>query len=267
MGNSWTALLYHGVIEGNPNLSGGPDYFAVSEKTLRQQLAEISRRGLVGCSVEEAVTRPSRPQVAISFDDGEIGQYKLAFPALVEMGMTATFFITTAWIGKSGYVTWGNLEKMKAAGMSIQSHTQTHPFLSELGADALRRELVGSKQELDSRLGQDAISISLPGGDPPRQALQALIREAGYQIVCTSRWGANVSGVGDDHSVVFLRRCTVRGEPSIDQFVRIVTGDVWVAIIRQVRDATLRCVRRSMGLTRYSRLRRRVLDYAARRRP
>lgn len=253
----WVCLLYHDVAPVGHGVTGGPEYFSVSETGFRRQLDAIAHEGLRGCSIEHALVT-SEPKVAISFDDGTAGMYERAFPALVERGMSATFFITTTWVGTSGFVTWDQLREMKRAGMSIQSHTRTHPFLSELSAAQLGVELRGSKEEIDGQLGQDTRQIGLPGGDAPRGKLADLIGEAGYSVVGTSRWGVNRTVVG--HDPVRIRRCTVRADPGEERFRRIITGDRWLAFERRSREFVLRSMRDALGPTRYARWRRRVLD-------
>lgn len=259
MSTSWVCLLYHDVASSRPTVTGGPEYFSVSEDGFRRQLDMIAREGLSGCSIERAL-EIAEPRVGISFDDGTAGMYERAFPALLEHGMSATFFITTSWVGKAGYVTWEQLREMKRAGMSIQSHTRTHPFLSELDDRRLREELKGSKEEIDDRLGQDTREIGLPGGDAPRGRLFFLLGESGYRVVGTSRWGRNRGAMVTPP--VLVRRCTVRGEPDDVRFRRTVMGDRWLALQRRSRELLLRTIRDSLGPSRYARWRKRVLNVA-----
>jgi peptidoglycan/xylan/chitin deacetylase (PgdA/CDA1 family) len=151
---------------------------------------------------------------------------------------------------------------MHAAGMSIQSHTHTHPFLSELTETQLREELRTAKAALDHGLGQDTDQLALPGGDPPAAHLAHLIREAGYRVVATSRWGVNPPSEGEGEPV-WVRRCTVRGAPSEDWLRGVLAGDRWIAARRIVREAVLHRLRATLGPTRYALWRRRFLGAVA----
>lgn len=258
--SGWVCLMYHDVGAERVAASGGPEHFRVPAAAFAQQLDQIAGLGWVGRSIAEAVAAPG-PVVAISFDDGEAGQFAHAFPALVARGMTATFFVTTSWVGRPGYVSWHHLREMKAAGMSIQSHTHTHPFLSELSAAALHEELRVSKAQLDEHLGQHTDAIALPGGDFPRRALRGLLGSAGFGTVATSRWGVNGAVRAD--GVRLVRRCTVRGAPTPEAFGRVLRADRWLATRRRVRDSALGAMRRALGPTRYTKWRRRFLDARA----
>lgn len=241
--------------------TGGPEFFSVAAADFGAQLDIIRALGLAGCSIARALVAPTSA-VAISFDDGDIGQAVRAFPALASRGMTATFFVTTSWVGTSRYASWDQLREMSAAGMSIQSHTHTHPFLSELDARALRDELRRSREILDDRLGQRTTQLAFPGGDAPRPELRHVLHEEGYEVVGTSRWGRNAPAATSTPR--YVRRCTVRGAPSRDEFTAVVTGDAWLSMKKQARERVLAFVRASLGPSRYARWRRGFLDQTQR---
>lgn len=252
--------MYHDVSAAPVGITGGAGYFSVSEASFARQLSALHTAGLRGCSLADALRDETSRAVAITFDDGDLGQATRAFPALVARGMTATFFITTSWIGTPGYASWDQLKEMRAAGMSIESHTHTHPFLSELDAAALRDELRRSRELLDEHLEQRTSMIALPGGDAPRRELRGMLADEGYAVVATSRWGANRGA--REGNPLFVRRCTVRGESSDAAFIDIARGDVWLALKKRARESILAALRTSLGPTRYARWRRSVLDTA-----
>lgn len=263
-GMRWVCLMYHDVTQGAGRATGGVGYFAVSRDAFVRHLAVIRDLGLHGCSIAEMLANPRAERddrIAISFDDGDVGQVANAFPALRSAGMTATFFVTTGWVGRPGYATWDDLREMRDAGMSIQSHTHSHPFLSEMGADALRDELQRSRDLLDHHLGpgQRTTMLALPGGDQPRRSLRSIVGEEGYDVVATSRWGVNGA---PGTAPTYVRRCTVRGSPDDATFRAMVLGDPWLAARKRAREYVLGAVRRSVGSTRYAKWRRDALNLA-----
>ncbi|HET9440600.1 MAG TPA: polysaccharide deacetylase family protein [Longimicrobiales bacterium] len=253
---AWVALCYHDVQPSMPRAGGGPTMFTTPLASFECMLDTIARNGLIGCSLSQAVSAPSAQQVAITFDDGNIGQYQYAFPALVARGMTATFYITTKWVGQPGFVTWDHLRELAAAGMSVQSHTVSHPFLSELELDQLLIELGESKARLDAELSQDTSEIAFPGGDPPGAGLRYVIEETGYRFAVGSRWGTNRGAVPRG----FVRRCTARGEITEQHAQRILNADWSLALRWTAKEATLRRLRSVLGASRYARWRRTLLD-------
>jgi hypothetical protein len=259
---SWVALCYHDVQPAMPRGGGGPSHFTTPLASFELMLDTIATSGYNGCSLADAIARPGTRRVAITFDDGNLGQYEYAFRALRDRGMTATFYITTDWVGQRDFVTWDHLREMVAAGMSVQSHTRSHPFLSELNADALGNELRGSKQVLDRELKQNTSEIAFPGGDPPSMRLRYLLEECGYPVAVGSRWGINT-----DRRIVrgrgFVVRCSMRGELAPEMARRIVRADRWLTFGHTAKESTLRSIRSTLGPTRYARLRRKLLDAIA----
>lgn len=253
----WVALCYHDVLPATSAAGGGPERFAVPTPMFERMLDVIRDEGFRGCSLAEALRAPGTRRVAITFDDATRSQYEHAMPALRARGMTATVYAVPTWVGRPGYMSWDQLREIASWGMSVQSHSLSHPFLSECPRDALRTELGGSKAALDRELGQDTREIAFPGGDPPRRALREELAAAGYRVAVGTRWGLNVDGRTDRG---FIRRCTVRGDIQPEDARRVVRGDPWLALVNHPREAVLRTLRAALGPTRYARWRRRLLD-------
>lgn len=260
MAGPWVCLMYHDIALHEAGSGGGPARFAVPITEFRRQLDQLAAEGYAGRSLRAALAPGAGRVVAITFDDGDSGQFERGFRALAERGMSATFFVTTDWVGRPGYVSWDQLREMRAGGMDVQSHSRSHPFLSELDADALSAELQGSKQALDEGLGQNTDMLALPGGDWPRRSLRHQLAAAGYRVVATSRWGTNPPAPAGTEGVLGVRRCTVQGESGAEAFRRIVSGDAALGRQRWIREGTLGLLRDTLGPSRYASWRRAVLD-------
>jgi len=256
-GGRWVALCYHDVLPRTEAAGGGPERFAVPLAMFERMLDTIRDEGFVGCSLLEARSNPGTARVAITFDDANLGQFVHAVPALRARGMTATIYVVTEWVGRPGFMTWEQLREAADLGISIQSHTRTHPFLSELDAPALREELLRSKDRLDRELRQDTSELAFPGGDAPRRALRSAISEAGYSVAVGSRWGTNPDSAPEGR---FVRRCTARGALSVEEARAYVHADPLFALRMQPREMVLRSLRSAIGPSRYAAIRRRLLD-------
>lgn len=251
--------MYHDVLPSTDASGGGPERFATPLEAFECMLDSIAEMGLEGCSVSEALAVQGHGKVAISFDDGGVSQYLHAAPALASRGMSATFFVTSGWIGRSGFMSASQLRDLVDMGMSVQSHTRSHPFLSELDRDALRSELLGSREDLQEVLQREVGGISLPGGNAPRRRLRSELAAAGYQWVAGSRWGRNRADPAFSATGPWLRRCTMRGAITRDQAKQVLIGDpsdVW----KGRREAVLNGARAALGASRYARWRRWFLD-------
>ena len=102
--------------------------------------------------------------VCLTFDDGFSSDWEIVFPVLQEHGASATFYVVTDWIGKSGYLTKSQIREMKDAGMQIGSHSHTHPDFRILDSDNIRHELTYSRQTLEDIVGGDITTFSFPFG-------------------------------------------------------------------------------------------------------
>jgi len=127
--------------------------------------------------------------MCITFDDGHISQFAIAYPILLEFGLPALFFITTAWVGQMrSVVHWEQLRELSSSGYVIGSHSHTHPMLTACSAIELRNELSMSRRILEDRLGREVTTISIPAGRMNQHVL-ASCAEAGYRHVYTSSVG------------------------------------------------------------------------------
>ena len=251
----WACLMYHEV----DGASGGGGYFAVPRDAFAAQLDLLAERGFRGRSLEACLAAPEQRQVAITFDDGHVTHRHEAFPELVARGMTATFFVITARVGLPGYVTWDELREMASAGMSIQSHTHSHPFLSECAPGEAQRELDASRRALDAALGQRTSTLALPNGDFPRGFDQRAFHASGYAAVATSRWGPNAPAAAVGRAML-VNRYTVRRATTLAELDALLARLPGVVSLEGARTLSLNAIRRLLGPTRYARLRRRLVD-------
>jgi peptidoglycan/xylan/chitin deacetylase (PgdA/CDA1 family) len=107
---------------------------------------------------------PGHAVVSINFDDGYESAYQNAWPILQKAGLTATWFVITHHLNQTGFLTTQQVLALQAAGNEIGSHTQTHPFLSQLTADQQTKEIVGSFDDLVA-LGIHPTFFAYPYGD------------------------------------------------------------------------------------------------------
>jgi peptidoglycan/xylan/chitin deacetylase (PgdA/CDA1 family) len=245
----WSCLMYHEVTPAGAAARGG--YFSVTRTEFERQLRTLRALGLRGESLERVAGERLADAVAITFDDGHETHYAEAFPALLAHGMTATFFVITSRVGTPGYATWEQLREMAQAGMSIQSHTHSHPFLSELSRERAEEELRTSKRIIDERLGQRTMTIAFPNGDAPRGFTARDFERLGYRWVATSAWGPNrFDGARR------VRRYTVRRDGDHAAFERMARGASPAYAPEGVRLRSLNVLRAALGPSRYARIRR-----------
>ncbi len=185
--------MYHSVGEPGPT-------FGVGRAPFLQHLEWIRSHKTVSGLLELVEQARSKPvaddAVAVTFDDGYLDNYECAIPACVERGIPATIFI--AWDALGSPAFRGGLPMMSRdhvrelaalPGITIGSHTLSHPKLSRLDPEVQRRELCDSKAVLEDWLGKPVETFCYPFGDYAPGTVE-LVRACGYRLAVTTRVGA-----------------------------------------------------------------------------
>src|SRR5437763_4233981 len=164
-------LVYHSMAPAHPGQSAEQRMLDVDTATFRQQMNYLAANKYTVVSLESVLDAlqghgvvPPR-SVVITIDDGWLSQSVHALPILQQMHYTATFFIITAQVGRgSMYMGVDELKALQRAGMTLASHTRTHPDLTKVSASQLRDEVVGSRQDLQRMLGVTTDLFAYPYG-------------------------------------------------------------------------------------------------------
>lgn len=219
-------LMYHYVSEPPEDADRYRRDLSVTPEQLDAQLGWLRDHDYTVVSLEDvaralhAGTRlPARP-IVLTFDDGYADAYQHAFPLLKKHGVTATFFVVTEWIdeGRAGYLTWDQAREMAAAGMSIQSHSRTHPDLSRgCDHDCLVYQVLGSVQTIEAEIGVRPRFFCYPSGRYSGEVM-AVLQQVGIVGAVTTQGGTlHVS-----ERPLQLARVRVRGTTDLGDFVWMV---------------------------------------------
>jgi peptidoglycan/xylan/chitin deacetylase (PgdA/CDA1 family) len=157
----------------------------VSPARFRAQIDGLARAGYHGVTLaavfaywKRGVPLPRKP-VVVSFDDGYLSDYTRALPLLRRLRWPGVLNLELANVRVHGGLTAAMVRALIAAGWEIDSHTLTHPDLTTVSDDRLRRELVGSRRELRRRFGVRADYFCYPIGRYDARVERA-VRRAGY---------------------------------------------------------------------------------------
>lgn len=194
-------LIYHSIGSSSFD-EAGAELYCVTEEKFKEQMRYIS--GLPGSRIVEASSQTrdimggigelnnkssrytGNPQtILVTFDDGLVNNYTVAFPILKELGLKAYFFVLAAKLGQPNYISQLQLKEMKDSGMVIGSHGMHHKFLTELSDVELDYELRESKFVLEHNLGCNVDYLSIPRGFCDNRIIDKA-REVGYKAVFAS---------------------------------------------------------------------------------
>ena len=146
---------------------------------------EVSRFHRLLDSVEPTVEATEIP-IELTFDDGNLSDATIALPALVERGLTASFFVCAGRVGDRNYLDGAALLELRAAGMNVGSHGWSHIDWRTADDSTLRREVDDARDKIEQLLGERIQAVAIPFGSYDRRVLGRLGR---FQTVYTSDRG------------------------------------------------------------------------------
>jgi peptidoglycan/xylan/chitin deacetylase (PgdA/CDA1 family) len=165
-------LMYHHLKFRDANASEvlktwtvSPDQFAAQLDFLKQRnYHTITFKQLVEFFQEDKPLPPN--PILLTFDDGWLDHYTVAFPELKKRGMVGNFFAVTQYVDVGGelLINWDQVLEMDRAGMEFGGHTLTHADLTQVNLEQVQRELRGAKQAMEEKLGHPTYALSYPFG-------------------------------------------------------------------------------------------------------
>jgi peptidoglycan/xylan/chitin deacetylase (PgdA/CDA1 family) len=247
--------MYHevlDVVERQKHTRSMVPLYCLSVLQFRQQMEYLRDARFRAVTVEELargeVARDEK-SVAITFDDGLVGNHTFAFPILQQVEMKASFFVLVGSVGEAGYLGWEQAREMEQAGMVIGSHTLTHVPLENEPDEVVRRELGESKAILEDKLGSAVRHLSVPHGSIDARVVR-IARESGYASICTSVLGV---GLSPGHPTL-IHRIPVLDTYDLKTFGRIVELDRRfigrLALAKKLKNG----LKRIIGIENYRRL-------------
>lgn len=249
-------LIYHDVLPENllDRLDQRERYYTLGLENFKAHADYIASAGIT--SVNTKALRqglsPDRQRIYFTFDDGFESAYQCAL-ILKDLGLTATFFIVTDFIGRDRYLKWDQVQRMSGMGMDIQSHTCSHPIMTELSQDRLVDELVRSKAAIEDQVGKTVDAISIPQGFENERILKTA-REKGYQYIFTSR-----PGLFDPSISAPICRLSVYNRTSQKSFRRLAHQNRIEVAKQQTSKELLSVPKKILGNRNYHMVREKLL--------
>jgi len=216
-------LMYHYVDDEPPPAGPYADGLTVRTPDFVEELEYLAENGYQAVRLSDVYLAmaglkelPAK-SVALTFDDGGLDNYTVAFPLLKQYGFTATFFVITKTVGRDGQMSWEQLQEMVAAGMSVQSHSVSHPDLRGVSDEKLRSELVDSRQAITEAVGEPGYAFCYPSGACDERVVEA-VRSAGYVMAVVTDKGE----VLNPGAIFEIRRGRVQAHMSLGSFAKLV---------------------------------------------
>jgi peptidoglycan/xylan/chitin deacetylase (PgdA/CDA1 family) len=182
-------LTYHSIDDSGSVISVRPDLF-------RQQAEWLASGQVQVVPLDEIEQAPPESDaVALTFDDGFDNFASVAWPELRERQLPATLFLVADYVGRTNewidrkrsgiprlpLLGWDELGRLAAEGVSLGSHSRTHPDLRRLDAIRLEDEVAGSFERIHRETGVRPQTFAYPFGrhDPDvADAIRRVYRSA-----------------------------------------------------------------------------------------
>ncbi|MBL8536033.1 MAG: polysaccharide deacetylase family protein [Hyphomonadaceae bacterium] len=179
-------LCYHSV--GQP-VMGVND---VSPKRFARQIELALELGYhFVAPAEIAAGRGGPKALAVSFDDALKSVLAVAHPVLRAHRIPYSVFIVSEWSDGNHaweperFLSWAELETLKADGVELGSHSATHRDFGRIDAAYAKRELEASRAAIEARLGFAPTTFAIPFGQSMNwtPAAHDAARACGYTTI------------------------------------------------------------------------------------
>jgi len=228
------------------NPSQSKNWADINKVFFRNFVSTLVKKNMSIVNIEDSSVDVNN-QYAITFDDGHISDYEIAYPLLAKNNLTATFFIVPKYVGRPGYMNWEEIKVLSSAGMEIASHSLSHPYFSSLKIRQVREELEESRKIIEDNLGKRVSSFAYPYGDFLSHH-HDLAQESGYKKICTSTPGMN------RFSDQILMRNSIHSKitsKQIESFISPTYGDI---LARKIGYDARAILKRTLGVSVYLRI-------------
>lgn len=187
-------LMYHHLKYRDANASEALKTWSVAPDQFAAQLDYFQERGFHTITFKQLLEffdngapLPTKP-IILTFDDGWLDAYTVAFPELKKRGMVGNFFVPTQYadVGGELLINWDQVLEMDRAGMEFGGHTINHEDLTNVTLEEMQRQLTVSKAKMEEKLGHPTYALAYPFGAHNARVI-AETEAAGYRaalILC-----------------------------------------------------------------------------------
>jgi len=229
-------VMYHRVINKSENEGIHGTY--IYENIFREHMKYLKENNFSVITFEDLNNigwrnrfDKNKKYIIITFDDGYVDNYELAFPILKEFNFKATIFL----MGESTYNEWDvkadgeksfplmsveMIKEMQDYGIEFGAHTFNHPKLNKLSNDEIKHQIVDVKKPLEEKIGREIITFAYPYGILNDYA-KKMVEEAGYTFGVATDSGSVC--LSDD--LYQIRRIAIFPNTNLFSFKRKVKGN------------------------------------------
>lgn len=242
------ALTFHGITTKtdlrNPKSDPASDRYLLDRELFQEMINILSAERV--CTVSEFIEKQDDNWLILTFDDGNISDYKIAFPILKENKIRGTFFVNPSNIDSTGYLTRSHLLEMTEAGMEIGSHGLDHRYLVSINSSEAIRQIRESKERLEEILCKKIFSFAPPGGHFKKWMLP-IAGEIGYRVFATMIPGETK----EDDNFLILKRNHLQSFHDTIYLSKLINGNRIAMGRARLNYQILYSLKMALGLNTY----------------
>ena len=226
--SEFPVLMYHNVTFDTTLVESDPDVH-ITPDTLDEHFKYLKLYGYNPISLKEyfsyrqnGTALPENP-VIITFDDGYISNYEVAYPLLKKYNYKAVIFVITSRMGdhnvKFPHFSWEEAREMEKSGLvEIESHSHTHPDFSLLNFSQTVLEMRLARYSIETNLNKKCRFFAYPYGKMNFSSSD-IAKAAGYNMVFVGR---NKNADLQNENLYELPRYTVKGTYSGEDIINMI---------------------------------------------
>ena len=230
--NIYPVVIYHSI--------GSSAEGAINEKEFRKQIEHLIKCNYSLLNISDAINCNDKAKkiATVTFDDGYLDNYELAFQMLIDLDVKATFFITTDYISNKKNIsndfkyfkglknmTWKMVQELSKHGMEIGSHSKTHANLQTLNLKDLKYEIIDSKKIIEDQLGIEVCSFAIPFGNKGTYSDKVLdILSEHYKACCFTHYSTNTLPIKEWNGMKLINRIEPKPYENIREFKAAIYG-------------------------------------------
>lgn len=193
-------LMFHRVVTSEDLTK--KHLFCLHVSEFRKIIEWLDRHGFIPITLEDyrlycdgQLELPRKP-IILTFDDGYLDTYEVAFPILNEFGMKGVVFVLGDRSIKNNTWDWHyngsaaplmenhHILELSEAGIEIGAHSMTHSKLTALDERNAWNEISRSRILLEIILNKPVLSFSYPYGFV-NDSVKSMVSDAGFTHACS----------------------------------------------------------------------------------
>lgn len=228
-------LMYHRVINSKNNEGVHGTY--IYENIFREHLKYLKDNNYETLTFKDLNKiswrnrfKKNKKYIFLTFDDGYVDNYEIAFPILKEYEFKATIFL----MAESTFNEWDvkdsnekifplmsneMIKEMQTYGIEFGAHTFNHPKINKISKEEIEYQITESKKVLENKIGEEIITFAYPYGILNSYAKE-VAKKAGYTFALATDSGP----VCLSSDLFQIRRIAIFPNTNLFSFKRKISG-------------------------------------------